>query len=101
MATRFPVENIEAPASALTDHSGKTEAQKSVTIMQPLATARRWRIQNLDRAASLWFNDTGGAAAPGAAGSYELVPGAYYEFSSPLAVSVYADVVLSFSAARY
>lgn len=101
MSTRFPVENIGAPAVNLTDYSGQTAAGQSIQIMPANPAARLYRLQNLSDSVSLWFNDTGAPAAAKAAGSYELVPGAYYEFSSPCAVSVYADAAITFSAARY
>lgn len=101
MSTRFPVENISAPAADLTDYSGQTLAGETLQIMQANPSSRLYRLQNLSDVYSLWFNDTGGNAAPKTAGSYELAPGAYYEFSSPFAVSVYADAVITFSAARY
>lgn len=101
MSSRFPVENIQAPASGLVDHSGYASPGESIEIMPANTTARLYRIQNLSRITPLWINDTGGAAAPVTPGSYELVPGAYYEFSSPFAVSVYAGEPVPFSAARY
>lgn len=99
--SRFPTESIAAPAATLVDYSGVTDGGQSVEIMPANATARLYRIQNLSSNVSLWINDTGAAATAGQPGSYELAPGAYYEFSSPFAVSVYADSEIPFSAARY
>lgn len=101
MATRFPVEQISAPASTITDYSGNTTSATSVQIMPANSAARLYRLQNLSTTVNLWVNDMGGAAAPYTPGSYMLSPGAYYEFPSVLAVSVYADSVIPFSAARY
>ncbi|MED8845014.1 hypothetical protein RCM44_06320, partial [Escherichia coli] len=98
---RFPTETIIAPADTLTDYSGYTVAGESTEIMPADASARLYRIQNLSDTQTLWFNDTGGEAAEGEPGSYALAPGGYYEFSSVYAVSVYAGVVIAFSAARY
>ncbi|WP_227136722.1 hypothetical protein [Kosakonia radicincitans] len=101
MATMFPVQNTPAPATTLADHSGTTTAATSVQIMAADDDARMYRIQNLSTTVNLWVNDMGGAAAPYTPGSYMLAPGAYYEFPSVLAVSVYADSVIPFSAGRY
>lgn len=101
MSTRFPVEQIASPASALTDYSGNTTAATSTQIMAADSSARMYRIQNLSTTVNLWVNDTGGMAGAYTPGSYMLAPGAYYEFPSPFAVSVYADSVIPFSAARY
>lgn len=97
----FPVQNTAVPAITLADHSGTTIAATSKQIMAANDTARMYRIQNLSTTVNLWVNDMGGAAAPYTPGSYMLAPGAYYEFPSVLAVSVYADSAIPFSAARY
>ncbi|EAA6248344.1 hypothetical protein AXD46_19715 [Salmonella enterica] len=99
--SRFPTETIIAPASTLKDFSGHTVAGAGKEIMPADAAARLYRIQNLSKTETLWFNDTGSVAAAGAPGSYALAPGGYYEFSSTHAVSVYANTVVAFSAARY
>ncbi|ECL1756432.1 hypothetical protein FPN25_02465 [Salmonella enterica] len=101
MSQRFPTESIQAPAVNLNDYSGFTMAGKSMEIIPANAATRIYRIQNLSHEFSIWFNDTGGEAAAGEPGSYELAPGAYYEFSSPFAVSIYAETIFPFSAARY
>ncbi|SUY95338.1 Uncharacterised protein [Citrobacter freundii] len=100
MSGRFPVEAIEAPAT-LTDYSGVTTAGKSIQIMPANPSARLYRIQNLSQTESLWFNDAGGEAAPYTPSSYVLLPGSYYEFPGVLALSVYANTIIPFSAARY
>jgi len=97
----FPVQNMAAPALTLADFSGNTTAATSVQIMPANNSARLYRIQNLSTTVNLWVNDMGGVAAPYAPGNYMLPPGAYYEFPSPFAVSVYADSVIPFSAGRY
>lgn len=99
--SRFPVEQIASPASTLTDYSGTATAAASTQIMAANSAARMYRIQNLSTTVNLWVNDTGGTAAAYTPGSYMLAPGAYYEFPSPFAVSVYADSAIPFSAARY
>ncbi|ECL2125345.1 hypothetical protein FSE01_15255 [Salmonella enterica subsp. enterica] len=99
--SRFPVETVSAPSSSLVDYSGYTTEGQSREIMPENASARLYRIQNLSQQFSVWINDTGGSAAAGMPGSYELAPGAYYEFSSPFAVSVFAHGTIPFSAARY
>lgn len=103
MSTIFPVQNTPAPvpANSQEDHSGNTVAATSVQIMAAKQDAIRYRIQNLSTTVNLWFNDMGGAATPYTPGSYLLPPGAYYEWSGTLAVSVYADAVIPFSAGRY
>lgn len=99
--SRFPTESVQAPAASLVDYSGVTTAGESAEIMPANPAARLYRIQNLSRTVSIWINDTGGTAAADTPGSYELVPGGYYEFSSPFTVSVFSTGVVSFSAARY
>ncbi|ECJ2265718.1 hypothetical protein FNH73_24685 [Salmonella enterica subsp. salamae] len=99
--SRFPTETIIAPASTLKDYSGHTVAGASKEIMPADASARLYRIQNLSKTETLWFNDTGAEAAADTPGSYALAPGGYYEFSSTHAVSVYSTTAIAFSAARY
>ncbi|WP_218202911.1 hypothetical protein, partial [Salmonella enterica] len=77
--SRFPTETIIAPASTLKDFSGHTVAGAGKEIMPADAAARLYRIQNLSKTETLWFNDTGSVAAAGAPGSYALAPGGYYE----------------------
>ncbi|EDS3395409.1 TPA: hypothetical protein MX306_001148 [Citrobacter freundii] len=99
--SRFPTETIIAPASTLKDYSGHTVAGAGKEIMPADVSARLYRIQNLSKTETLWFNDTGSEAAADTPGNYALAPGGYYEFSSTHAVSVYATTVVAFSAARY
>lgn len=103
MSTIFPVQNTPAPVPATSqeDHSGNTVAATSVQIMAAKQEAIRYRIQNLSTTVNLWINDMGGTAAPYTPGCYMLPPMAYYEWSGTLAVSVYADSVIPFSASRY
>lgn len=99
--SRIAVESISAPARNLVDLSGYTLASASLQIIDASSQTRIYRIQNLSTTSNLWINDTGGDASPYTPGSYLIAPGAYYEFQSQMAVSVYADSVIPFSAGRY
>lgn len=101
MATKFPVETTPAAIHVLEDFSGQTTAGTSVQIMPAKPDARCYRIQNLSQTETLWINDIGAAAGKRLPGSYGIQPMGYYEFYSPLEVSVYADTVIPFSAGRY
>lgn len=78
--SRFPTETIIAPASTLKDYSGHTVAGAGKEIMPADASARLYRIQNLSKTETLWFNDTGAEAAADTPGSYALAPGGITNF---------------------
>lgn len=88
-------------AQSMVDELRDTLADEVKEIMPADASARLYRIQNLSKTETLWFNDTGAEAAADTPGSYALATGEYYEFSSTHAVSVYATTAIAFSAARY
>ncbi|HAE3250713.1 TPA_asm: hypothetical protein GND67_002531 [Salmonella enterica subsp. salamae serovar 48:d:z6] len=91
---------VASPANKLTDYSGHTVAGTSLEVIPAFIPTRLYRIQNLSSSETIWINDTGDPATSGA-GSYALPPGAYYEFTTPFSVNIYADSAVPFSAARY
>lgn len=92
---------LNISAAAREKLTGRTIAGFSREAMPGKSNARFCRVRNLDRKASLWVNGSGGEARAGAPGCEEIAPGQFIEFPANGAVSVYADVELAFSAARF
>lgn len=93
-------------ASSLTDASGTIVSAGVAQALLDTNPAREgWRLYNLGTE-PLWFNDTGGVAAPNAPGSYRVGPGDLYEapagISPAYRISLYgAQAGAPFSAAEW